>query len=244
MSAEEDQHYDFSDRGEVLFIDKPLNWTSFDVIKQVRLLFEIKKVGHAGTLDPKASGLLIVCTGKKTKSIDQFVALEKEYTGTFEIGIRTPSFDMETAIHEVSDVSSITEEQILQTAKSFQGKQIQMPPMYSAIKYGGKPLYQYARNGQTVERTGREIDIVKFEITGIRIPYVDFCVVCSKGTYIRSLADDFGDRIGCGAALTALRRVRIGEHHIENAMNMAGLLDLSNLILKKAQNNSEINPAH
>jgi tRNA pseudouridine55 synthase len=244
MREEEAKCYDFSDKGEVIFIDKPLNWTSFDVIKQVRLLFDIKKVGHAGTLDPKATGLLIVCTGKKTKIIDQFVGLEKEYIGSCELGVRTPSFDMETEVHESRDASLVTEKQIKNTANSFYGKQLQMPPMYSAVKYCGKPLYQYARKGKTVERLEREIDIVKFEITGIRGHYVDFCIVCSKGTYIRSLIDEFGLRLGCGATLASLRRTRIGEHYISHAMTIEKLVDLRNAVVKKEQNNDEINSAH
>ena len=155
MSEEDIQNHDFTGEGEVLFIDKPLDWTSFDVVKKVRILFDVQKVGHAGTLDPKATGLLIVCTGKKTKSIEQFVGLEKEYIGTCEIGVRTPSFDTETAVHEWKDSSAVTEKQIKEVAQSFFGKQLQIPPMYSAVKYGGKPLYQYARAGRTVERVER-----------------------------------------------------------------------------------------
>jgi len=185
-----------STEGMVLFIDKPLNWTSFDVVKKVRMLFDVRKVGHAGTLDPKATGLLIVCAGKKTKSIEQFVGLEKEYTGTCKIGERTPSFDTETAPHEWKDFSSVTEQQINEVAEHYIGKQFQLPPMYSAVKYGGRPLYKYARAGRIVERVEREIDIVRFDIMSFRDQYVDFCIVCSKGTYIRSLIDEFGLQLG------------------------------------------------
>jgi tRNA pseudouridine55 synthase len=238
------REYDFQVEGEVLFIDKPIDWTSFDVVKKVRTLFKAKKVGHAGTLDPKATGLLIVCTGKKTKTIENFINLEKEYIGTCEIGIRTPSFDRETAICEWKDHSAINDAKVVETAKSFIGKQLQIPPMYSAIKYGGIPLYQYARAGRTVERTEREIDIVKFEICGIDSPYIDFCIVCSKGTYIRSLINEFGLRLGCGAVLNKLRRMRIGEFKVESAKTMEQLTEWSDTCFKvcKSKNeNSSIN---
>jgi tRNA pseudouridine55 synthase len=212
--------------GDILFIDKPLDWTSFDVVKKIRVLFNVHKVGHAGTLDPKATGLLIICTGKKTKDISQFVQLEKEYTGTCEIGVRTPSFDTETAVHEWRDPSGITESQIKETAASFCGKRLQRPPMYSAVKYAGKPLYQYARAGRTVERNEREIEIIKFEIIDIRKPFIDLCIVCSKGTYIRSLIDEFGLELGCGATLIGLRRTRIGNHQISKAMSVEQLITL------------------
>jgi tRNA pseudouridine55 synthase len=200
----------------------------------------VRKVGHAGTLDPNATGLLIVCTGKKTKSIEQFVGLEKEYTGTCKIGERTPSFDTETAAHEWGDSSAVTEQKIKETAQSYVGKQLQLPPMYSAVKYGGKPLYKYARVGRTVERVEREINVLCFEIVDIRDMYIDFCIVCSKGTYIRSLIDEFGLRLGCGATLTALRRTRIGDHCVANAMTIEQLIDLRNSIFIKNQSYHEI----
>jgi tRNA pseudouridine55 synthase len=240
MSEENVMVHDFSVEGEVLFLDKPLHWTSFDVIKKVRVLFDVRKVGHAGTLDPHATGLLIVCTGKKTKCIEQFVGLEKEYTGTCKIGERTPSFDTETNAHEWKDCSAITEEQIRETAKIFIGKQLQVPPMYSAVKYGGKPLYKYARSGRTVERVEREIEISGFDILHIREQYIDFRIVCSKGTYIRSLIDEFGLRLGCGATLTALRRTRIGEHSISQAMTIEQLTEWRNSIVIKNQSCYEL----
>jgi tRNA pseudouridine55 synthase len=240
MSEENVMVHDFSVEGEVLFLDKPLHWTSFDVIKKVRVLFDVRKVGHAGTLDPHATGLLIVCTGKKTKCIEQFVGLEKEYTGTCKIGERTPSFDTETNAHEWKDCSAITEEQIRETAKIFIGKQLQVPPMYSAVKYGGKPLYKYARSGRTVERVEREIEISGFDILHIREQYIDFRIVCSKGTYIRSLIDEFGLRLGCGATLTALRRTRIGEHSISQAMTIEQLTEWRNSIVLKNQSCYEL----
>jgi len=244
MNEENVLYHDFSIEGEVLFIDKPLNWTSFDVVKKVRVLFDVRKVGHAGTLDPNATGLLIVCTGKRTKIIEQFVGLEKEYIGTCKIGERTPSFDTETAAHEWKDISAITECQIKEAAQSYIGKQFQMPPMYSAVKYGGKPLYKYARIGRTVERIEREIDISCFEIINVRGQYIDFCIVCSKGTYIRSLIDEFGLRLGCGATLTALRRTRIGEHLVEKALTIDQLIDWRNSISIKNQSCHEIGSAN
>lgn len=233
-------YHDFSMEGEVLFLDKPLNWTSFDVVKKVRVLFDVRKVGHAGTLDPNATGLMIVCTGKKTKSIEQFVGLDKEYTGTCELGVRTPSFDTETAVHEWRDSSAVSEQQINEAAQTYLGKQFQLPPMYSAVKYGGKPLYKYARLGRTVERVEREINISCFDIVSLRGLLVDFCIVCSKGTYIRSLIDEFGLRLGCGATLTALRRTRIGDYRVTNAMTIEQLMDWRNSILMKTQSDHEI----
>jgi tRNA pseudouridine55 synthase len=223
-------YHDFSVEGEVLLLDKPLNWTSFDVVKKVRVLFNVRKVGHAGTLDPNATGLLIVCTGKKTKSIEQFVGFEKEYTGTCELGVRTPSFDTETATHEWRDCSAVTKEQINEAAHGFIGKQLQKPPMYSAVKYGGKPLYKYARAGKTVERVEREINVLSFNIVNIRDMYVDFRIVCSKGTYIRSLIDEYGLQLGCGATLTALRRTRIGDHSVDKSMTIEQLIAWRNSI--------------
>jgi tRNA pseudouridine55 synthase len=207
----------------MLLIDKPLDWTSFDVVKKVRFTFQTRKVGHAGTLDPKATGLLIVCTGKRTKEIDQFVGLEKEYTGTLELGIRTPSFDSETEVSERGDSSAITDEAIFAAVAQMIGTQLQMPPMYSALKYGGRPLYRYARAGKTVVREPREILVSAFAIEAIRRPYVDFRVVCSKGTYVRTLVDDIGQKLGCGASLSALRRTRIGQFHVDDATTIEQL---------------------
>jgi tRNA pseudouridine55 synthase len=240
MSEENLLYRNFSIEGEVLFLDKPLNWTSFDVVKKVRVLFDVRKVGHAGTLDPNATGLLIVCTGKKTKSIEQFVGLEKEYIGTCKIGERTPSFDTETAAYEWKDSSAVTDQKVKEVAQSYIGKQLQLPPMYSAVKYGGKPLYKYARVGKTVERVEREINVSCFEIVDIRDLYIDFCIVCSKGTYIRSLIDEFGLRLGCGATLTALRRTRIGDHSVANALTIEQLIDLRNSIFINNQSYHEI----
>ena len=209
--------------GQMLLIDKPLDWTSFDVVKKVRATFKMRKVGHAGTLDPKATGLLIVCTGKCTKEIDQFVGLEKEYTGTFELGIRTPSFDSETAVSERCDFSAVTDEAVHAVIEQMIGVQMQLPPMYSALKYGGRPLYRYARAGRTVVHEPREIFISAFVVEAIRRPVVDFRVVCSKGTYVRTLVDDIGQKLGCGASLISLRRTRIGQYHVNDATTIEQL---------------------
>ena len=211
------------DEGQVLLIDKPLNWTSFDVVRRVRFTLNGKKVGHAGTLDPKATGLLIVCTGKKTKSFDEYAGLEKEYTGTFRLGIQTPSFDLETAVTDSRDSASVSLEQLAGAAQQFVGKQLQVPPMYSAAKHKGKPLYAIARKGKTVERQAKEIEIAEFEILSFTPPDVGFRVVCSKGTYIRSLVHDVGTRLECGAVLTALRRTRIGPYSVHDAITMEQL---------------------
>ncbi len=170
------------EKGEVLLVDKPLNWTSFDVVHRVRDLFHVKKVGHAGTLDPKATGLLILCTGKKTKEIDTFTGQEKEYEGVMQLGATTASFDSETPEQEQKNFSLIDEKQILDVFATFVGAQLQVPPMYSAVKYGGKPLYKYARKGRTLERQPREITVSEFTLIKMELPSVYFRVVCSKGT--------------------------------------------------------------
>lgn len=223
MTAYAPSQFSGIDDGIMLLIDKPIDWTSFDVVKKVRATFRTRKVGHAGTLDPKATGLLIVCTGKRTKEIDQFVGLEKEYTGTFELGVRTPSFDSETAVSERGDSSAVTDEAIAAAAAQMVGTQMQMPPMYSAIKYGGRPLYQYARAGRSVIREPREIVVSQFVIETVHRPFVDFRVVCSKGTYVRTLVDDLGQRLGCGASLCALRRTRIGQYLVDDATTIEQL---------------------
>ena len=220
------EHWDFSGDGEILLIDKPSEWTSFDIVKKVRALFKVRKVGHAGTLDPGATGLLIVCTGKQTKSIDRFVGAEKEYEGTMELGIRTPSFDAETEVTERKDSSGVTPDALAQAVRSYVGMRKQIPPMYSAAKYGGRALYRYARQGRTVERAEREIEVKSFRITRCALPLADFNVVCSKGTYIRSLVDELGQQLGCGAVLKSLRRLRIGEYHVDQAWTVEQLIAL------------------
>lgn len=212
--------------GQVILIDKPLEWTSFDVVKKIRNIIQIKKVGHAGTLDPLATGLLILCTGKKTKSIDSYMAEEKEYTGTFTIGQTTPTFDLESEPTKAVDTSQITQEALDQARDQFVGTIEQLPPMHSAIKVGGKRLYELARKGETIERKTRSVTISEFELTKIDLPIISFKVVCSKGTYIRSLANDFGEALGVGGHLSSLRRTRIGEYHVDNAYNLEELVTL------------------
>jgi tRNA pseudouridine55 synthase len=200
-----------------LLIDKPVNWTSFDAVRKIRNLVKIKKVGHAGTLDPLASGLLIICTGKFTKRINEFMAQEKEYTGTFILGAVTPTYDLESEPQGFSDISSVTPDQIHEATRHFSGEILQVPPMHSAIKKDGKRLYEHARKGKTIEVEPRKILIKEFEIISINLPVVHFRVVCSTGTYIRSLANDFGRLLRCGAYLGSLRRTRIGEFKVEDA---------------------------
>lgn len=213
--------------GHVFLIDKPLDWTSFDVVNKIRWnirkAYDLKKikVGHAGTLDPKASGLLLVCTGKMTKSIDQLQAQEKTYTGTIKLGVTTPTYDLESVEDQTFPTKHITEELIHETTKQFVGEIEQFPPMHSAIKVDGKRLYELAREGQEIERKPRKITIKEFNITKIDLPFVDFEVKCSKGTYIRSLAFDFGKALNSGGYLTALRRTKIGEFDVINTDNSA-----------------------
>jgi tRNA pseudouridine55 synthase len=212
--------------GKVLLIDKPLNWTSFQVVNKIRWLikqqFEIKKikVGHAGTLDPLATGLLILCTGKFTKKIETYQAQVKEYTGTITLGGTTPSYDLESEIDQTFDFSNITTEEINTATQQFIGEIQQQPPIFSALKKDGKRLYEYARAGEEVEIPTRTINISEFEITNIEMPNVEFRVVCSKGTYIRSLAHDFGKALNNGAHLSALRRTKIGEFSVADAVGI------------------------
>lgn len=209
----------FSD-GKVLLINKPLDWTSFDVVKKVRILTRISKVGHAGTLDPLATGLLIVCTGKFTKQINNYMAQEKEYTGSITLGASTPTFDLESEPENFRPYEHLTEEQIRKATEQFTGHIEQMPPMHSAIKKDGKPLYLYARKGEEVKVDPRKVFIKTFEITKVELPKVFFRVECSTGTYIRSLANDLGEALGCGGYLSALCRTRIGEFDVKNAMTI------------------------
>ena len=212
--------------GKVLLIDKPLNWTSFQVVNKIRWLikqqFGIKKikVGHAGTLDPLATGLLILCTGKLTKKIETYQAQVKEYTGTITLGTTTPSYDLESEVDQTFDISGITEEDIIQNTKHFIGEIQQQPPIFSALKKDGKRLYEYAREGEKVEIPKRTITVSEFEITKIDVPNIEFRAVCSKGTYIRSLAHDFGKSLNNGAHLSALRRTKIGGFSVEDAVGV------------------------
>ncbi|KJD31730.1 pseudouridine synthase [Tamlana nanhaiensis] len=220
--------------GQVLLIDKPLNWTSFQAVNklrwEIRQAFNIKKikVGHAGTLDPLATGLLIICTGKKTKEINTFQAQVKEYTGTIVLGSTTPSFDLETEINETFPTDHITEDLIHKTTKQFIGDIEQFPPVFSAVKKDGKRLYEFARAGETVEIKPRTIHISEFEITSINNLELNFRVVCSKGTYIRSLANDFGKALQSGGHLSALRRTKIGDFNVENAVSIEGFISQLN----------------
>lgn len=212
--------------GQLILIDKPLNWTSFQVVNKVRWLirkqFSLKKikVGHAGTLDPLASGLLILCVGKFTKQIETYQAQHKEYTGTITLGGTTPSYDLETEIDQTFDISAITEAQIHDTTRQFIGDIQQQPPVFSALKKEGKRLYEYARAGEEVEIPTRAIHISAFEITNINMPNIEFRVACGKGTYIRSLAHDFGKALDNGGHLSALRRTKIGEFSVNDAVSI------------------------
>ncbi len=210
--------------GQTLLIDKPLEWSSFQVVNKLRWLirkqFDIKKikVGHAGTLDPLASGLLLICTGKSTKTINELQGQIKEYTGTISLGASTPSYDLETEFDAQYPIDHLTEEVIHGATKQFIGKIEQYPPVFSALKKDGKRLYEYARNNEEVKISSRTIEISEFEITAINGANVNFRVVCSKGTYIRSLAHDFGKALDSGAYLSVLRRTKIGGYSVENAM--------------------------
>jgi len=217
--------------GQVLLIDKPLEWTSFQAVNKIRWHIKQKfglkkiKVGHAGTLDPLATGLLIICTGKETKNINTYQGRIKEYTGTFTLGATTPSYDLETEVNETFPTEHITEDTLTEATKNFLGEIDQKPPIFSAIKKDGKRLYELARKGETTEIPTREVTIDEFEITNINLPKVEFRVVCSKGTYIRSLAFDFGKALHSGAHLSALRRTKIGDYTVENAVSIETFIE-------------------
>ncbi|WP_452229227.1 MULTISPECIES: tRNA pseudouridine(55) synthase TruB [unclassified Lacinutrix] len=217
--------------GQVLLIDKPLNWTSFQVVNklrwEIRQTFNIKKikVGHAGTLDPLATGLLIICTGKMTKQIDTFQGQIKEYTGTIVLGGTTPSYDLESEINETFPTDHITKDLVVETTNQFTGEIDQFPPIFSALKKDGKRLYEYARAGEEVEIPSRKITIETFEITRFENNEVDFRVVCSKGTYIRSLAHDFGKALNSGGHLSVLRRTKIGDYNVDNAVTIEAFIE-------------------
>ncbi|MDD3722750.1 MAG: tRNA pseudouridine(55) synthase TruB [Lutibacter sp.] len=217
--------------GQVLLIDKPLNWTSFQVVNklrwEIRRKFGLKKikVGHAGTLDPLATGLLIICTGNFTKKIDEFQGQIKEYTGEITLGATTPSYDLETEVDEIFPVDHITDDLIHKTVQQFVGEIEQIPPMFSAIKMAGVRLYDLARQGKTREIKSRKVTIETFEITNINLPKVQFRIVCSKGTYIRSLAYDFGKALNSGGYLSGLRRTKIGNFNVNNAQEPLVYID-------------------
>ncbi|WP_158730205.1 MULTISPECIES: tRNA pseudouridine(55) synthase TruB [unclassified Flavobacterium] len=213
--------------GQILLIDKPLHFTSFQAVNKLKYALINKvglpkkfKIGHAGTLDPLASGLLLVCTGKFTKRITELQGQAKEYTGTFYIGATTPSYDLETEIDQTFPISHINEELIHETVKQFLGEIDQIPPIFSAIKKDGVRLYEHARAGESIEIASRKTTIHEFEITRIALPEIDFRVVCSKGTYIRSLAFDFGKAMQSGSHLTVLRRTKIGDYDVKNGINV------------------------
>ena len=206
--------------GQVILIDKPIEWTSFDAVRKVRYLVKTKKVGHAGTLDPLATGLLIICTGKFTKQINNYMAQEKEYTGSFTLGATTPTYDLESEPVDMKPYEHLTKEQIEAATVPFTGPILQIPPAHSAIKVDGKRVYELARRGQEVKLEPRPVTIHAFEITAIEGPKVFFRVVCSTGTYIRSLANDFGQALGCGAYLSSLRRTKIGAFSVDDAMTI------------------------
>lgn len=211
------------EQGQVLLLNKPLNWTSFDVVREVRNLLKVKKVGHAGTLDPLATGLLILCTGKFTKRINEFMAQEKEYTGTITLGAVTATYDLESEPTDIKNVDQVSEQQIIDASKNFIGKIMQVPPSYSAIKKDGKRMYDLARKGVEVVIGPRPITIKEFDITSIEMPIVSFRVVCTTGTYIRSLANDVGKELGCGGHLSSLCRTRIGAFSLNQSYTMDSL---------------------
>lgn len=218
-------------KGQVILIDKDLHWTSFDVVNKIRYAilkkFRLKKfkVGHAGTLDPLATGLLLVCVGKATKTISTYQGLDKEYTGTFHLGATTPSYDLETAVDAHFPVEHITEKMIKETARKFIGRQQQLPPLFSAVKKDGKKLYEHARKGEKVDVKPRDITIKEFKILSVNLPEVAFRVKVSKGTYIRSLAYDFGKALQTGAYLSSLRRTKIGDFDVKDAITIDEWID-------------------
>jgi tRNA pseudouridine55 synthase len=217
-------HEQATDPGELLLVDKPPGWTSFDVVNKLRYAHGGLKMGHAGTLDPIATGLLIICTGRKRKEIEQFMGLDKEYVATMRLGIRTSSYDTETPVLEERPTDCISPEQVIALLQEFTGVQQQVPPMWSAVKKDGKRLYELARKGIEVERAPREVRIGSIRADRVALPEVVMTVTCSKGTYIRTLVHDIGERLGCGAAMTALRRTKIGPYCIEDARTVEDLV--------------------
>ncbi len=221
--------------GQTLLIDKDLEWTSFDVVKKIKFLIKCKKVGHAGTLDPLATGLLVLCTGKNTKKINDIQNQNKEYTGEFTLGKTTPSHDLETEFIESNDLDDVTEEKINDLRKNFIGEQFQRPPRFSAVKVKGKRAYQFARKNENIEIKEKKINIHEFKISEINLPNISFMISCTKGTYIRSIVRDFGKALGCGAVLTRLRRTKIGEFDVKDAFKID---DFVNKINKEKIENS------
>lgn len=219
--------------GQLILINKPLHWTSFDVIRKIRNIIGVKKVGHAGTLDPLATGLLIVCTGKFTKKINEYMAQEKEYTGHFVLGATTPTYDLESKPEHFRSYDTITEKELQKAAMTLTGNIMQLPPAHSAIKVEGKRVYELARQGKEVKLEKRPVTVREFEITQINLPEIGFRITCSTGTYIRSLAHDFGEELGCGAYLGSLCRTRIGDFSVKNAYSMESFEEYAGTRLKK-----------
>ena len=211
--------------GQTLLVDKDLDWTSFDVVKKIKNIIKCKKVGHAGTLDPLATGLLIICTGKNTKKINDIQNQDKVYTGEFILGKSTPSHDLETEFNSQKDIKNITSDRIQEVSKRFLGEQLQRPPKFSAVKVNGKRAYEYARDNEEVKIKEKNINIYEFKITEFNLPNISFKISCTKGTYIRSIARDFGEKLGCGAVLSKLRRTEIGNYNVEDAFKVNNLAD-------------------
>ena len=226
----------YFDEGRVLLFNKPSTWTSFDLVKKVRNLCRTKRVGHAGTLDPLATGLLIICTGPKTKEIQYIQAAEKEYTGTFFLGATTASYDLETEVDKTFDISTITELQIKTATQKFIGTIFQTPPLHSAVKVNGERAYELARRGEQHVLAAKEVTIREFEITNIQLPVVEFRVTCSKGTYIRSLANDFGKELNAGAYMQSLCRTRIGDYKLSNAWDVKDFQESNEVLALKTFN--------
>ncbi len=229
MMQSEIETFDFQ-KGEVLIFDKPLDWTSFDLVHKVRYIIcrklNIKKlkVGHAGTLDPKATGILVLCTGKATSKIETLQADEKEYVATLKLGATTPSYDLESAENEQFEISHITKELLIEVLKKFTGTIEQTPPVFSAIKIGGKRAYEYARKGIEIEIKSKTLEVKEIEVVDFSLPEVKLRIVCGKGTYIRALARDIGKELQSGAYLTGLRRTRVGDYNLDHAINLADFL--------------------
>ncbi|MAJ51147.1 MAG: tRNA pseudouridine(55) synthase TruB [Flammeovirgaceae bacterium] len=218
------------EEGSLLLVNKPKSWTSFDVVNKLRYLLKIKKIGHAGTLDPLATGLLLIGVGKYTKKLESLHGLDKTYEGIIEIGKTTPSFDLETPFDSSSDYMHVTPQEIASAREALTGELDQMPPIYSAIKVNGQRAYKSARKNEIIELKSRKIKVYKFEIIQVILPEIYFRVVCSKGTYIRSLANEFGEKLGVGGYLKELVRTQVGDYKLENAFKLKQLVDQINLI--------------
>ena len=225
------KEFDFN-TGEILLVDKDVDWSSFQAVKKIKFLFKIKKIGHGGTLDPLATGLLVMGTGKKTKVLESIMGSEKVYTGTITLGGTTASYDLEEEINETFDTSHITEEMIHATCEKFKGEQLQYPPIFSALKVNGKRAYKAARAGEHIELQPRTVNIFDSEITNIDMPNVDFEVRVSKGTYIRSLAHDFGKAMGSGSHLSKLRRTKVGDFDVKDAYSIQDLIGIKEKLVE------------